>query len=141
MISVYLSAAFRRASEVNRFAYDLRRDGVGIVSTWHRSSTGPTDADLDHAGKVDAALQDLDDLESADALCLFGDAPGAYDGQGGKWCEFGYALGMGIHIVVVGHREGIFTHLPGVVYCEDPEAAKSYLRTLRRNSSGKVRAA
>lgn len=61
------------------------------------------------------ALEDLADIDAADALILFTDQYGDSPGKG-KFMEFGYALAKGKEIYIHGKdiQSSIFYYLPGV---------------------------
>lgn len=134
-MNVYVSADFSRAAEANAYAYQLRRDGISVVSSWHQTPQPPatmylTDADLTNDQRAEAGLVDLDDLERADCLVSLWQPMADYTGGGGALIEFGVAINMGIHLVIVGHRTAVFHYLPGVVFAPDADAARVYLRDL-----------
>jgi len=137
----YLAAAFPRRAEVAPDAITLRRAGLTIVSTWHDAPHDITpEADLTYADRCRLAHRDRDDLEQAAVLVLYGDPPGEYRGQGGKFVEFGYALALGLHIVIIGHRESVYACLGEITYIETFDAAATYLAGLRLRSNGSVAA-
>lgn len=139
MTSIYLASAFLRRSEIARDATLLRRDGLTIVSTWHDAPHDITpEAELTYQQRARLAQRDRDDLEQAAVLVLYGDPPGEYAGNGGKHVEFGYALALDLHIVIIGHRESIYAYLPNVVFCETPEIARVYLAGLTLRSNGRA---
>ena len=47
-----------------------------------------------------------------------GDVPTNAGTRGGACVELGYALGIGLRVVVVGARQNVFCCLPCVTYCE-----------------------
>lgn len=138
---VYISASLDRRIEAQALALQCRRAGVEVASTWHAPAYVVPDTSMTHDQLAKAADRDLIDLESADVLLMLGDAPGTYSGAGGKFVELGFALCMEITVVIAAHRESVFAHLSEVVYCEDPEAAITYIASLRRDGRGKVKAA
>lgn len=136
MTAVYCASAYSRRSEMARYAARLRRDGVMVTSRWHDhpDPIGP----LFHVDLARIAATDRDDLERAQCLVLFNSPPGAYDGLGGSFVELGYALALGLRIVVVSHRSSVYEHLPEVVFCETPDAARVYLAGLTLRSNGRA---
>lgn len=142
MISVYLAGRYSRREELARVAADLRRDGIAVTSRWLDGSHSPaSDLGLSAAESERFAVEDLDDIDNADVLVWFAEPADNYGVRGGAVFEAGYAYGTGAPLVIVGHRQTVFSHLPDVVFAPDAEAAKSYLRSLRVNSSGRVRRA
>ncbi len=77
------------------------------ISGAHETDAGVPD--------LKAALEDIQDVEAADIVVSFtetGDVPGR--SRGGRHVEFGYALAKGKRLIVVGTRENVFHHVPGV---------------------------
>jgi hypothetical protein len=64
------------------------------------------------------AADDLEDLRLAETVVLFGDKPRTTLSRGGHWVEFGYGLATGKRMILVGHRENIFAHLPAIEFFE-----------------------
>lgn len=64
------------------------------------------------------AVEDIEDIDAADALIAFTEAPGDTPGRsrGGRHVEFGYAIGKGKPVCIVGIRENVFCHLPQVMH-------------------------
>jgi hypothetical protein len=62
------------------------------------------------------ASVDLADVSQSDALICFTEWPSS---TGGRHVEFGYALALGIRIVMIGPREHIFHTLPQVEHFPD----------------------
>ncbi|MDQ3539167.1 MAG: hypothetical protein M3440_00625 [Chloroflexota bacterium] len=138
-LNIYLAAAFARKAEIAHDASLLRRAGLGIASTWHDAPHDLTpEAELTYPQRARLAERDRDDLERAAVLVLYGDAPGAYAGSGGKFVEFGYALALDLHIVIIGHRESVYGCLPEIVFCETTDAARIYLAGLTIRSNGRA---
>lgn len=42
-------------------------------------------------------------------------------GRGGRHVEFGLAVALGKRLIVIGHRENLFHHLPAVEFFESPQ--------------------
>ena len=119
-MKVYLSAQFPRANEMCLYAVALATRSPGqftVTSTWH-TVPAPGDADLTDDERQRMAHLDIDDLERADVLVIFGDDPGAYGGSGGKFVELGYALGIGLPVVWVGPCAGVFPWHRDVIRCD-----------------------
>jgi hypothetical protein len=126
MVSVYLSAQYPRIHDMRHLATDLRDRGAHVVSGWHELPYAPESVLCDH-DRARLAVMDLDDIDRADVLVIFGDDPGEYRGSGGKFTELGYALGIGLPVLWVGPREGVFAHASGVTHCPDWPAALDLL--------------
>ena len=81
----------------------------------------------DGRSRSEAAIMDLNDVWRADALILLTLPLGTLYKGGGRCVEFGYALGLGKKVAVVGDYENIFCHLPSVKVCSTVGAAIEFL--------------
>lgn len=63
----------------------------------------------------ETAAIDLADIEVTDCVLSFSEEPRTA-GRGGRHCGMGIALGMNKGVIVLGHREHIFCHLPEVLH-------------------------
>ena len=141
-IKAYIAASFARRTEAMDCAHQLHRMGIDVVSTWHVGEhDGTPESHLLHDEQATIAANDWDDLERASLLIVLGDAPGCYEGHGGKFVELGIALAMGITVIVVSFRESVYGHHRDVIYTADWETARTYVSGLQVDSWGKVRAA
>jgi len=61
------------------------------------------------------ALDDLSDIRNCDILLAFTDPPYTKTNRGGHHVEFGFALGQGTPVVIIGPRENVFHCMPNVV--------------------------
>lgn len=107
---IYIAARYDRRAEMAAVARELRREGHFVTSTWVRPRQKPLPG-------VVCAINDIDDLEAADCLVSFTEAPTegvSWAARGGRHVEFGWALAAGKRLCVVGPRENIFHHLPRV---------------------------
>lgn len=130
-MKVYLAARYSRRDEMRGVAAEARRLGHAVTSRW-------LDTDWLAEGQVRSiaappeyrekyALIDHEDVQAADLVANFTEPPGS-GGRGGRHVEFGLAVAWGKRLVVVGHRENLFHHLPAVVFCPDAEALLALLR-------------
>lgn len=129
MLTVYLAAAYSRREELCGYRKQLAADGLGVRATWLE---GP-DQRLINGQLLDAATeakiesrrfdtprsmsyasmcaqQDLADIEAADVVVMF---TGGGRG-GGRHVEVGYALALGVPVLLVGARENVFHALPEI---------------------------
>lgn len=118
---VYLASAFRRQAELRKYALWLDDMGIEVTSRWleeHSESVDATGRVLKQSIPSDiAAKEDLADIDRADCLISFTEPPDSdVPPRGGRHVEFGYALAKGKELWVVGYRENIFHHVPGVRY-------------------------
>lgn len=73
---------------------------------------------------------DLDDVQRSDVVLAFTERPEVGYTTGGRWVEFGYAIALGITVIVVGPRENIFCHLQDVTNVESMCEALSRLESV-----------
>lgn len=128
-MKIYIAAKYNRRldADVIEFRKALEAAGHFITAQW-----------LDNAeeskGLKQAAIMDVSDVDSADALIFVGEPRGSKNRGGGRWFEFGLAYGLGKMCYAVlpdplppesaenfeyeldGKRrdESVFTHLPRV---------------------------
>lgn len=107
-MQIYLAARYSRRAEMQQIARALEQLGHLVTARW---VSGAHDTCED----TKSALEDLEDIHAADMLVAFTEQPGvAGRARGGRHVEYGYALARGLRIVVVGPRENVFHHVPGV---------------------------
>lgn len=115
-MKVYLAGRYGRRQELLRYALRLRSLGHEVTSRWLFGE--PEDGCLDSDFAAWCAVLDLEDIAAADTFLAFTesnpDIPGA--SRGGRHFEMGFARGCACRIVVIGARENIFCHLPGVEF-------------------------
>ena len=118
----YLAGRFIRSGEINECADELRGIGHTVSCRWllgnHQIHPGSSEVDAsgDNVPMIARpfAQDDIEDVEKADALVLFTERPYSDKGRGGRHVEFGYALGKGKEVYIIGPRENVFHTLPGV---------------------------
>lgn len=129
-MKVYLASRYSRHVEMQGYRDELAEHGIEVTSRWinggHEWVNVP-DEDMPVSVGEDFAIEDLEDLIAADVVVNFTEPPKASPSRGGRHVEFGYALGQGMEIVVVGHRENVFHCLAQVVFCETWDEAKNWL--------------
>lgn len=98
------------------YAKMIERAGIKVTSSWLDEPYAPnmtmdqcTQAFLRYTAKVD-----LQDIWRSSAVLFFSEDPTIGIPRGGRHVEFGYALGLGIPIYVIGPRENIFHYLPSI---------------------------
>lgn len=104
----YLANRYSRRAETLGYKKEMERHGYEVTSRWvdqDEHGEGVHDA----VSPLIAAATDLNDLERADVLVMFGNEPGT--GKGGRHVEFGVALATGKTIFLVGEPENVFSHL------------------------------
>jgi nucleoside 2-deoxyribosyltransferase len=117
-MKIYLAARYSRRDLMKELAAELRRMGHEVTSRWletdwvsrpDASSAAPPEY------REKYAQIDMEDVQAADAVISFTEAPG--DGsRGGRHIEFGLAVAWGKRLIVVGYRENLFHHLPAVEF-------------------------
>lgn len=117
-MKVYLCSRYSRRDEMRLVRTLLQEAGHEVTSRWldtdwERTDGGSSAAPADYRDMY--AQIDMDDVRSADAIITFTEAPGV-GGRGGRHVEFGMAAAWDKRLFVVGHRENIFHHLPGVQF-------------------------
>jgi hypothetical protein len=117
-VKIYLAARYSRRDEMRAVADQLRQFGHEVTSRWletewvNRPDSG---AAAPPEYREQYAVIDMEDVRASHCVISFTEAPG--DGsRGGRHVEFGLAVAWGRRLVVVGFRENLFHHLPGVEF-------------------------
>lgn len=115
-MSFYLAAQFSWKDSIAAKKKQLEQLGFKVTSTWTDEVADPKCSLKDFSGDYhkEMADRDLREINEADVLVAFSVDPDTLTRRGGRHVEFGYALGKGKSVVVVGPRENIFHHLPNV---------------------------
>lgn len=115
-MNIYLAAQYHRKDEINKYAHALRSAGIHVTSTWLEEPHDPNIemSELPEILNAKYAAQDLLDIDDANMLVFFSVSDTELTRRGGRHVEFGYALGTGKPILVVGPRENIFHYKPEV---------------------------
>lgn len=88
----------------------LERHGHKVTSAWIDQDIPDSDTPTPyHAARL--ACSDLDEIDAADTVIVFTEAPDSGFARGGRHVETGYALCAGKRLVRVGPWENIFHHL------------------------------
>lgn len=141
-LTIYLAARYSRRIELCGYREQLRALGYEVQARWldgeHQLANdgtpiGENGEALVEAGAADEAAQlrsqfaldDWEDVSSAECVISFTEAPRSSANRGGRHVEYGIALARGARVIVVGHRENIFHWLPQVQFCERWEEALS----------------
>ena len=106
MTSVYLVARYEWQAQMREVADKLAAAEIQVTSRWIRGL-------CDEMSGPEAAELDLEDIDRADCLVLFSDP----EGGAGRHIEFGYALGKGKRLFIVGQPESVFHFLRVVIVC------------------------
>lgn len=141
-MKAYLAAAYttEQKQKMQGVRDCLVAMGHEITSRWiDQGGEGLTKDDIGRMGRLNAAVharEDLDDVGRADTIIIFTDEPST---TGGFHVEFGYALGRGNSIIVVGPILNIFQALPGVVHFENWGRLVMFLQRESRKSNAAPR--
>ena len=118
---VYLAAAYPRRDELKSAASLLREAGFTVTSRWLKEDL-PLNVKLgDCSPKIceTFAIVDLEDIEKANTLLFFSENPNVGVPRGSRHVEFGFALGRGKRVCVLGGHENVFQYLPQIVHYSD----------------------
>lgn len=131
-MKVYLAARYSRRRELAGYAEELADLGIEVTSRWltGQHETPPEGVPIDSPEHLAwCADDDLTDIGIADVLVAFTEPEGsvAGRGRGGRHFEMGYAAASEKHVLIVGHRENVFCHLPLFGFAPDWEGAKRIL--------------
>lgn len=114
-MKIYLAAPFGDRPKMEVMADTLKSHGYEITARWvYGGEDGLT--------REDIAKLDIDDVDAADVVVSFTFPRGTPSTGGGRHVEFGYALAKGKRLIVIGHRENVFHHFPGVEIYESLDA-------------------
>lgn len=119
-MKVYIAGRYSKLKELKEESLLFEKAGIGITATW-------LDNKEDGMSFEDIAVVDLKDVDEADALVLYTEPYGTAVPGGGRHVEFGYALGKGKKIILVGPLENVFHWHPNVHAFPRTEYAVRYL--------------
>jgi len=113
---VYLAAAYERHEEMRgvrdlltAFGHEITSHWIDVAITVPRETPGKLDSNADSLAQH--ARVDLADVDNAEAIILF-----TGGGRGGYHTEYGFALGRGKYLIIVGTREHVFHSLAAEWY-------------------------
>ena len=124
-MKVYIASRFSRRHEAHALGRRLQALGHTITSRWslpdsdHVKPVGMSKQAAD-AERQRFAVEDIEDLQAADCCISFMQPP-RDNSRGGRQVEFGYALALGHRMIIIGPRETVFHHLPGVEHYASAE--------------------
>lgn len=125
-MKIYLASNYITHPEMRSLALILVSMGHAVTSEWING----TDTDDWAQYWAQYAQRDLRDIDVADTVIFFSGNPKGCRKRGAKHVEFGYALGLFKRIFIVGKRQNVFHHLPGISRFTDIDALIEYLRSL-----------
>lgn len=121
----FLSSRYSRREELFGYSQILKNVGHEVTARWLTGEHEAKDANPTEKEMKDWALDDMNDINQSDAFLLFTDE---YARRGGHYVEFGYTLGKGMEVYLIGQTTNVFTAL---VPCFDTFSA--FLDYLLRN--------
>lgn len=126
-MTVYIAAPFVHREIAKAAREYLAGHGIGCTSRW-LDSHAPGDDMSNSVLMMNEALEDLYDINKADALVLLNYPELARAGGGGKHVEFGYAVAMKIPVYVIGKRTTVFHFLPNITVVPSLDDAIPHLQ-------------
>lgn len=130
---IYLAARYSRREELIAYGQELAVAGIGRVEARWLTEEHDWDGSESPEGLAIAqkyATDDVEDLAAAHAVVVFSEPPGECR-RGGRHVEYGKAVGLRKHVIVVGPLENVFYGLPTVPRFADWEQAKAHLAAWR----------
>lgn len=135
---IYLAARYSRHPEMREVRATLESHGFTVTSRWidcHdgqlKESITPEKLNSDPETCGMYGRVDVDDLISADCVVSYTGNGGG--GKGGRYVEFGLAMGLRKRLVIVGPRENIFHCLPEVLVVKDTAELVDWLRDIQES--------
>lgn len=129
-MKVYLAARYCEKNRIAKLAEDLPVLEVESTSSWYKEDFKP-DVSM-HDVEVDVleliAKRDIREIQEADVFVQFTIDPDSPMIRGGMHFECGYAWALKKPILLVGPRQNVFHHLPGVERVKGWKEAKTWLR-------------
>ena len=115
---VYIAARYSRKNEIRSLVTIFNEHNITVRARWldEPHSPGTTLHEVSPTFCRETATIDMEDIDSCDTLVFFSEDPLIGTPRGGRHVEFGYALGKGKRIVVIGGEENIFHFLPQIVH-------------------------
>ena len=114
--NVYLAARYDRLHEMQVYRDLLEGAGYSVVARWvngeHEAYEGHHNTCINSA----FAKEDVEDVVRSDWVISFGESPDSTTRRGGRHVEFGIAVGLKKRLILIGHRENVFHHLPQVEF-------------------------
>jgi len=130
-MKIYLAARFSKRHILQEWAEHLEGHGHEIVSRWskrgsdHKKAPGLSKM-AQASERRRFAKEDIEDIHSCDCVLSLMEEPRT-NGRGGRHVEFGYGLAIGKIMVIVGHQETVFHHLPEVAHFWDFSDALDFI--------------
>lgn len=115
-MKIYIASRYSRRDEMRTVALALQAAGATVTSHW-LSEDKPLQTQMGDDSDtfyIETSRIDLMDVDAADVVLFFSEDPLVGTPRGGRHVEFGYALGKGKSISVIGPKENVFHYHPRV---------------------------
>ena len=106
-MKIYLAGRYARRLELLEYAKTLSYLGHQYTSKW-------LDGDEEGKTQQEVAKMDFEHVREADMVLVFTDPYDSLQKGGGRHTELGIGYALRKHVWIVGEREQVFHHLPGV---------------------------
>lgn len=106
-MKIYIAGRYALLAQLAEEAKLFKAAGHEVTSSWLDNAEEGMSFD-------DIASADLKDVEDADILVLYTEPYGTPVSGGGRHVEFGYAMGFGKSVYIIGARENVFHWHPDV---------------------------
>lgn len=130
-IKVYIAGRYKKLQELAVEREKFLEAGIEVTSSW-------LDNKEEGMSFEDIAVLDLQDVHAADVLVVYTEPYGTAVPGGGRHVETGYALGLGMEVIVVGPLENVFHWHPRVRSFPCTEYAVRYLQNRLVNEEGET---
>jgi nucleoside 2-deoxyribosyltransferase len=117
-MKIYIASRYSRRNEMRQVARALQAAGATVTSHW-LSEDKPLQTQMGDDPDdfyIETSRIDLADIDSSDMVLFFAEDPLVGIPRGGRHVEFGYALGKGKWICVIGPKENVFHYHPRVFH-------------------------
>ena len=123
-MKVYLAHNFAAREYLRKVIPIIEKEGHEVTSSWIRD-----DKHLQSGNALQSAVEDLADIERAEAIILFTDRFTEDRPGKGKFIELGYAIRAGKICILVGKDtdSSVFYYLPIMRYARTVEQALVFL--------------
>ncbi len=119
-MKIYIAGRYTNLALLKEESKIFTEAGHEVTSSWlDNKENGLTFEDV--------AILDLGDVDRADAIVLYTEAYGTPVPGGGRHVEFGYAMGKGKKLFIVGPMENIFHWHPDITVFPNTKSLVRYI--------------
>jgi len=133
-MKVYLAAQYPRRDELRGYKAVLEAAGIEVTSRW-LDEQEPLNGNMTHrepSWYSHTAHVDLDDVDRANIVVFFSEDPLVGVPRGGRHVEFGYALGKGKPVHVIGkYKENVFHYLKPPFHVLHHETVEGFIESYK----------